>query len=243
MVINMKIALAAVCYRNREIAFNVSQMKKWMREAKNHGADLVCFGETFLQGFDALTWNFEEDKTIAVPADGAVFDDLKSATAEIGIDLLFGYNELDGDAIYSSAALLGNGELIHNYRRITKGWKEYYKTDDHYREGDKPVVFGYRGLNCLIALCGDLWDRTEDFALGEDVLFWPLYITYTPAEWRKEGEQFEYALKASEAAETTLLINSLSDTNDAYGGCSWFDCGEIREHLEMGREGLLYVEV
>jgi len=239
----MKIALAAVCYRNRDLAFNVSQIKKWMLEAKRHGADLVCFGEAFLQGFDALTWKFEEDRDIAVSADGEVFAELKQASREIGIDLLFGYNELDGDGIYSSAALLGNGELIQNYRRITKGWKEYDKTDSHYREGDCPELFEYRGLRCLIALCGDLWDRTEDFALGEDVLFWPLYVTYTPAEWKKEGEQFEYASKAAEAAETVLLINSLSDTNDAYGGCSWFDCGEIRAYFEMGKEGLLYVEV
>jgi len=239
----MKIALAAACYKNRDLAFNAGQMKKWMHEAKSHGADLVCFGEAFLQGFDALTWKFEEDKEIAVSVDSAVFGELKLASREIGIDLLFGYNELDGDAIYSSCALISGGELLHNYRRITKGWKEYDKTDDHYREGECAQVFEYRGLRCMIALCGDLWDRTDDFACGEDVLFWPLYVTYTPSEWRKEGEQFEYAQKAAEAAETVLLINSLSDTNDAYGGCSWFDCGEIREHLEMGKEGLLYVEV
>lgn len=239
----MKIALAAVCYRNRDIAYNVSQIKKWMREAKKHGADVVCFGEAFLQGFDALSWNFEEDKTIAVATDSAVFSELKQATAEIDIGVLFGYNELDGEVIYSSAALLDNGDLLHNYRRITKGWKEFSKTDDHYREGDTPSMFKYHGLNCVIALCGDLWERTEDFSLGEDVLFWPLYVTYTPAEWKKEGEHYEYASKAQEAAETTLLINSLSDTNDAFGGCSWFDCGEIRAYLDMGQEGLLYVEV
>lgn len=238
----MKIALAAARYRNNDIAFNVSQMKKYMAEAKSAGADIVCFGETFLQGFDALTWDFEKDKSIAVPTDSLVFDELKQATADLGIDLLFGYNELDGETIYSSAALLGGGKMLYNYRRISRGWKEYSRTDDHYREGDIIETFEYRGLNCVIALCGDLWDAPERFALGEDVLLWPVYICYTPAEW-KGGEHYEYACQAVAAADNVLLVNSISDTNDSFGGCSWFDCGEIREHFEMGREGLLFVEM
>lgn len=239
----MKIALAAARYRNRDIEFNVSQMIKWMQEAKAHGADIVCFGEAFLQGFDALTWDFEKDKETAVSADGPVFDRLKEATVRYGIDLMFGYDELDGESIYSSAALLSGGEMLYNYRRISRGWKEYCKTDDHYREGDAVGTFAYRGLNCVIALCGDLWDEPERFALGEDLLLWPVYISYTPDEWRKGGEQYEYACQAAEVTENVLLINSISDTNDAFGGCSWFDCGEIREHFEMGREGLLYVDM
>ncbi len=238
----MKIALAAVRNRNNDIEFNISQMKKYMLEAKSAGADVVCFGEAFLHGFDALTWDFDKDKNIAVSTDSELFDKLKLATTEIGVDLFFGYNELDGEAIYSSAALLSNGKMLYNYRRISRGWKEYSKTDEHYREGDIVETFEYHGLNCAIAICGDLWEAPDRFALGEDVLLWPVYISYTPAEW-KGGEHYEYACQAVAAADNVLLVNSISDTNDTFGGSSWFDCGEIREYFEMGKEGLLFVEM
>ena len=96
-----------------------------MQEAAAAGAELVCFGEAFLQGFNALTWQFDEDRHIALPADAREIVQIRSWTREIGIDVLFGWNELDGDALYSSCTLIGGGEISCNYRRISRGWKEY----------------------------------------------------------------------------------------------------------------------
>lgn len=63
----MKVALASARIVDRDINYNLSQMEKYMKVAKVMGADLVCFGEAFLQGFNALTWQYEEDKKIALP--------------------------------------------------------------------------------------------------------------------------------------------------------------------------------
>ena len=87
-----------------------------------------------------------------------MFSVIRNKSKEIGIDLLFGFIEKDGDKIYSSCALIENGALSHLYRRISKGWKEYSITDWHYDEGTAVRCFNYRGKKCLIALCGDLWD-------------------------------------------------------------------------------------
>ena len=85
----------------------------------------------------------------------------------MAIDLLFGYVEREGDSLYSSCALMQKGQLLYNYRRVSQGWKHYWRTDHHYREGDTVEVFSYRGKRCAIALCGDLWDNcAERFALG-----------------------------------------------------------------------------
>ncbi len=104
---------------------------------------------------------------------------IKALTKEIGIDVLFGYNELDDDTLYSSCALIADGKIIHNYRRISRGWKEYSKTDEHYKEGSSVEVFDYKGKKCIIGLCGDLCDYPERFALGEDLLLWPVYVCWT----------------------------------------------------------------
>ena len=57
----MKFALASARIVDRDINCNLSQMERYMKEAKEVGADLVCFGEAFLQGFNALSWQYEED--------------------------------------------------------------------------------------------------------------------------------------------------------------------------------------
>ncbi len=69
----MKIALASARFVNRDIEYNVSQIEHYMIDAQTNGAELVCFGETFLQGFDSLFWHFEEDLGVAISTDSNLF--------------------------------------------------------------------------------------------------------------------------------------------------------------------------
>ena len=91
----------------------------------------------------------EEDRKIALAISSHVFAQIKALTKEISIDVLFGYNEIEDDTLYSSCALMADGEIIYNYRRISRGWKEYSKTDEHYKEGSTVKVFDYQGKKCL----------------------------------------------------------------------------------------------
>lgn len=235
----MKIALASARFVNRDLNHNLAQMERFMRYARSQGAELVCFGEAFLQGFDAFVWDYSADRPLAVSVGGEVFHQLRRLTLEIGIDLLFGFLESDGERLYSSCALISKGEVHHRYRRITRGWKEFTKTNEHYCEGSTVIPFSYHGLSCVIALCGDLWEEPQRFALGQDVLFWPVYIDYSPEEWQREARE-EYALQAASVCSQTLLINSI-DT--AHGGCVFFQHGQVAAELPMGKENLLIVDL
>lgn len=237
----MKIALASARMIDRDISYNLSQMKCYMKEAKTNGADLVCFGEAFLQGFNALSWQYEEDRKIALATSSQEFTKIRTLTKEIDIDVLFGYNELEDESLYSSCALIAGGELVHNYRRISKGWKEYTKTDKHYKEGITVEIFDYKGKKCVIGLCGDLWDHPERFALGEDLLFWPVYVCWTQEEW-ENGGKLAYAEQAKLCCENTLYINSICD-GDAFGGAVQFFSGKMQRELPILNEGLLYVTI
>ena len=237
----MKIALASALIVDRDIPFNLSQMEKYMQEAKANGACLVCFGEAFLQGFNALSWQFEKDRKTALSTESEEFAKIKAWTREIGIDVLFGYNELDENAIYSSCALISAGETLQNYRRISKGWKEFSRTDEHYQEGEAVEIFDYHGKKCAIALCGDVWDFPERFALGEDLLFWPVYVSWTREEWENGGKK-EYAEQAKQCCPYTLYVNSLCK-GDAFGGAAVFADGNIQKELPLVQEGLLYAEI
>ena len=94
-------------------------------------ADLLCFGEVFLQGFDSLCWNYETDQSVAVGLSSAEMAQLKRWTVQYGISLMTGYIEKDRGKLYSSCAVISAGNIIYNYRRISKGWKEFSVTDEH----------------------------------------------------------------------------------------------------------------
>lgn len=237
----MKIALASARIADRDINYNLSQMEHYMKQAKAAEAELVCFGEAFLQGFNALSWQYEEDKKIALTTSSREFAQIKKLTKELGVGVLFGYNELEQESIYSSCVLITGGEIAHNYRRISKGWKEYSKTDEHYKEGSSVGVFDYKNKKCVIGLCGDLWEYPERFALGEDILFWPVYVCWTKEEW-ENGGKIEYAEQAKLCCENTLYVNSLCD-GDAFGGAVHFLGGEIQKELPIFHDGLLYVTI
>lgn len=235
----MKIGLASYEFRNNDVAFNISQMEKAMKSAQGK-ADLLCFGETFLQGFDALSWNYEADKDIAVSADSEVMKRLCGMTVRYGTDLLFGYIEKCGDVLYSSCALMEAGKLAYNYRRISKGWKEYSITDEHYAEGCDTCEILYRGQRVQIALCGDMWEYPERFQT-EGILIWPVYVNFELDEWaRYEGE---YAAQSLLAARKTLMVNPLSQEPRSHGGAFCFADGEVQEKLSCDTEGILIVEV
>ncbi len=237
----MKIALASARIIDRDTAYNLSQMERYMKKTKAEGAELVCFGEAFVQGFNALSWQYEEDRKIALTTASREFAQIRNLTKEIGIDVLFGYNELARESIYSSCALISDGEILHNYRRISKGWKEYTQTDEHYKEGSSVEVFDYKSKKCVIGLCGDLWEYPERFALGEDILFWPVYVCWTKEEW-ENGGKIEYAEQAKLCCENTLYVNSICD-GDAFGGAAHFACGKVQKELPIFNEGLLIVAV
>ena len=245
----MKIALASARVRNNDVPFNLAQLRKYMMQAKAQNADLICFGESFLQGFDAFSWEYEKDRAIALSVEDDLFRQLICESADLGIDLLFGFLERDGETLYSSCALLGGGRIIRLYRRVSVGWKEYTRTDEHYQEGNTVEVFDYRGKKCLIALCGDLWDVTAPlFLQNQELTFWPLYINFSKEEWvGEENERQQYAHKAAEFGGDVLMINSVDDPappeSPALGGCYWFVNGAVKAEHPLGSEGMLVVEI
>lgn len=235
----LRIGLAAYEFRNGDMSFNLSQIERAMTEAQGK-VDLLCFGESFLQGFDALTWQYEHDREIAVTRNDPVMRYLKALTARCGVDLLFGYTERDRERLYSSCAVLVDGAMAHNYRRVSIGWKEYDFTDEHYCEGATAAPFLYRGHAIRLALCGDLWAFPERFAT-DDLLIWPVYVSYTPEDWAENLP--EYAAHARSVARETLMVNSLSRDPVSHGGAFHFVDGVIAERLDFDREGILIVEL
>lgn len=235
----MKIGLAVYQFINNDISFNVSQIEKAMAAARGK-VQLLCFGETFLQGFDAMNWDYAHDREVAVTQDSKIIRTLRGMTLRYGVDLLFGYLEREDERLYSSCMVIEKGEILHNYRRISKGWKYYWVTDGHYCEGDAPSDFVYQGKKFRIALCGDLWDYPERFQT-EGILLWPVYVNFSLPDWQRYEQ--EYAQQAALAASQTLLINSITKEPEAIGGAFCYEKGQITARLPYHTEGILSVQV
>ena len=234
----MILGLVSYKFINNDMQFNICQIEKAIKQSKN--IDMLCFGETFLQGFDAFDWNYEHDKDIAINKDSDVMKNFEQLSLDNNIDLAFGYLEKENEDLYSSYAIIIDGKLAYNYRRITIGWKEYSLTDHHYKEGNEVLIFNYKGHNITIALCGDMWECPENFK-SNDLLIWPVYVNFTIDEWKIE--EIEYAKQALLACNNTLMINSLSENPDCYGGCFYFKDGQIKEKLKYNIEGILTIEI
>ena len=237
----LTIGLAQYKFINKDISFNLGQVKKAM-EACEGKVDLLCFGESFLQGFDSLSWDYETDKHIALDLDSPAIRQICDWSAAYDMAILLGYFEKANETIYSSSALICDGQVKANYRRISPGWKEL-DVDAHYQEGREVLDFSLKGRDFRVALCGDLWSEGWERFATERVLLWPVYVSFPLEEW-KEAEG-EYAAQASGIANTVLMVNSLSDEPDpvSHGGTFFFKKGEIVQKLAFDEESVLMVEL
>ena len=243
----MIIALAAVGFKNGDTAYNKEKIKETIREYSGR-ADLVLFGETFLQGFDSLTWNYEEDRQTAVSMDDPVIREIREAAEKNGIAVSFGYVEKEGDVLYSSQLAIGAaGEIINNFRRVSVGWKEPV-ADSHYQEGKEFPVFDYLGRKFTVGLCGDLWYEENIRKLKEiqaDIVLWPVYTDYPYEEWNKTVK-LEYAEQVAPLGKPVLYVNSVCLEREGYeiarGGAALFENGAIKCETPSGKESVLLVE-
>lgn len=245
----MKIALASVPVKNRDIEFNLHAMLGAIKDCSGK-ADLILFGESVLQGFDSLCWDYETDRRMAVSLTDAPIRRICEAARENRIAVSFGFIQHGGGVLYSSQVFIGaDGELVNVFHRVSIGWKEYTKTDSHYLEGQRFEAFSYGGKTFATGLCGDLWTegRPEEMkALNADIVLWPLWRDCEAGRWN-ESIKHEYAEQAALCGRDVLLVNPFCVDTDAEGyapgGSAHFRDGKIITEYPAGTPGILLVEV
>lgn len=235
----MRIGLAPYRFINNDVEYNLSQIKKALMDSKGK-VDLLCFGETFLQGFDSLTWRYDSDKDVAITVDSEVMDLLRAWSVEFDTAILLGYIEREEDTLYSSCAVLSKGTMIFNYRRISTGWKESSLCDEHYGEGEAVNSFKLGGKDLSIALCGDLWEYPDKFKT-DGLLIWPVYINFGLDDWA--NEESEYAEHAATVAKDVVMINSISDAPVSHGGAFYFKEGKTVVRTGFDSEEVMIIDL
>lgn len=240
--------LAAKSFINKDIYYNKKQIIETICDSSNK-ADLIVFGEAFLQGFDCLSWNYEEDINMALSINDEIINEIREKAKEKSVAISFGYIEKDEENIYSSQLTIDkNGDIINNYRRVSIGWKER-KAGNNYKEGCSFYLFKYNNISFSIGLCGDMWDDDNVNKMKElrpEVVLWPVYLDYNYNEWNN-SIKYEYSIQAQRFCDKVLCVNSFCLDKDedeiAKGGACYFEKGKIKEESLAGKESLLFVEI
>lgn len=245
----MKIALASAPVVTGDIRHNTDAILRAVEQCRGK-AELVVFGESVLQGFDSLRWDYETDQHMAVPLMDASIRRIRRAAKENGIAVSFGFIQRGEDALYSSQIFIGaDGGIETVFHRVSVGWKCHWITDGHYREGERFQKFHYGGKSFAIGLCGDLWTdgRPEEMkALNADVVLWPVWCDYNADEWNN-SIKYEYAEQAGLCGGCVLLVNpycaDAAENDAAAGGAACFKNGSVIVDVPAGDGGIQFVEV
>lgn len=249
----MTILLAALGFYTHDVEYN---QQKIIDTAKSYSgkADLLLFGESFLQGFECLSWDYEKDQNIALSQDSEIIQEIRKACKDYQIAISFGFIEKAENSLYTSQLTLGKqGETLQLFRRLSKGWKEPI-ADKHYKEGEQISPFSFLGKTFAIGLCGDLWTDSivEQFKNQKvDAILWPVYTDFNYQVWNST-EKLDYAKQAESIARHVLYVNSYcldrafianESIELARGGAVYFRDGEIVQECPAGEEGGLLVEL
>lgn len=245
----MKCALAAVGFLNEDVAYNKTVLADTLRKCAGK-ADVVIFGEAFLQGFSGINFTVEHDMAISIAREDRIFREIARMAQESSVAVSFGFIEKDGGCFFSSQMTIDrNGRVIDVYRRVSPGWKEP-SAGKEYCEGGGFHTFDFLGKKVAVGLCGDLWYEENIARLNElspDVVWWPVYTDYDASEWNRTAK-LEYAEQAGRINAPVLYVNSVcrdasGHCEIAQGGAALFDQCSIKEELAAGGEGILFVEV
>ncbi len=250
----MRCLLAAVASNNNNIEKNKNRMINLMKQYSGQ-ADILLFGEAYLQGFYAMEFNYDGDSKKAIYldndaiSDNAAISEIAKAAADSKIAVSFGFFEKAEGKIYSSQVTISaEGKIIDLYRRVSLGWKEP-DADGHYAEGESFHTFCYLGQKILVGICGDLWDNANIAAIREldpDVVFWPVYTDFNARNWNTVLKS-EYAKQVKDIPAVVLYVNSVCLDQEgedlAKGGAAVFYEGKIVQEVPAGSEQMLSIKV
>lgn len=244
----MKCALASMGFINENVVFNKNVIIDTMIKYANE-ADIVIFGEAFLQGFYGATFDIAHDNMLAITQDDPIMKDICSVASQYAVAVSFGFIEKAGEVFYSTQITIdSDGKVVDIFRRVSPGWKETF-AGEQYCEGKRFHTFRFMGKSIVVGLCGDLWfdeNVCEVAELRPDVVFWPVYTDFNYQKWNEEIK-YEYAKQAGKICEMVLYVNSYcldkEDHEIARGGSALFVNGKIDKEIPSGEEGVLVVEI
>lgn len=208
----MKIGLIVEKAKDFDIDHNLNIIIQTMKREKSN-CDLIFFGEGFLNGFDGVCFDYNEDiKKNFINKDDIIIAKIKQSAVTYNIAVGFGFYEKEKGDLYDSYMVVNSsGKEVLCYRRISPYWKPERLFGSKYRDGKDIIPFEINGTKMILGVCGDLYvkETREMFkACKADIYIWPLAMYSEQREWDLKDEEI-YRNIMLEFEKDVLFVNSL----------------------------------
>jgi len=132
----------------RDFEHNVETVLKQLEIAESKNVDVLCMPESFLHGyFDSK----EEALQYSIDLSSTEYAKLLEQFSQFQkTTLLLGLNEKQGDKIYNTVVVIGNGKHLGQYRKAYT-----YPPYNYFTLGKEFPVFEKRGVKFGITICID----------------------------------------------------------------------------------------
>jgi NAD+ synthase (glutamine-hydrolysing) len=148
----LTLALAQVDLLVGAVDGNIARIADASRRAREAGADVVVLPELALTGYPP------EDLLLRPGFIRRCDDALRRLASEVvGIDVIVGHPETDGEALYNAASLLRGGRVVATYRKHELPNYSVFDEKRHFRAGDAPCVVEVAGVPVGLTVCEDVW--------------------------------------------------------------------------------------
>jgi NAD+ synthase (glutamine-hydrolysing) len=238
----VKIGLAQINTRVGAIDANTRKVLEYAAAARERGCELVLFPELTLCGYppeDLLLHSGLRSRVEAAFAQ--VRDEVR------GIAVYVGYPEYQSDVIYNSAALVRDGRVLANHRKIALPNYAVFDEKRYFQPGDSATVVDIGGSKLGLVICEDIWVpgpcRTTAAAGAEAILV----VNGSPFHRAQQQVREEVlAARARETSRPLLYVNMVGGQDELVfdGGSVVVDArGDVQFRAPLFEEGLHVVEL
>jgi NAD+ synthase (glutamine-hydrolysing) len=148
----VKIGLAQINTRVGAIDANARKVLDYAGRARELGCSLVLFPELTLCGYPPEDLLLHRGLRVRVEtAFARVRDDVRGIAAYVG------YPEYDGDAIYNSAAMVRDGRVLANHRKVALPNYAVFDEKRYFQPGQSATVVDLEGHKLGLIICEDVW--------------------------------------------------------------------------------------
>ncbi|HXQ31740.1 MAG TPA: NAD+ synthase [Steroidobacteraceae bacterium] len=206
------------------------------------GADLVMLPELALAGYPPEDLLFHSGFRRQVRA---AVDRL---CREAGpVDVLFGYPEYAGRAIYNSAGLIRGGRVHANHHKEVLPNYKVFDEKRYFTAGQTPTLVDVKGGRVALLVCEDIWEpepAMQARAAGAEAL---LVINASPYQLHKQREREQVARARVTTVGLPLVYLNLVGGQDelVFDGNSFVLAadGTVTQRLPAWREATAIVEL
>ncbi len=239
----MRIALAQINTRVGAIDANTESVLEAAAQARDRlGCEFVLYPELTLSGYPPEDLLFHRGLRDRVEA---AFTRVREGVS--GIAMCLGYPEYDGEAIYNSAAMLRDGEILANHRKWALPNYAVFDEKRYFTAANGPTVTEIGGCRFGLIICEDAWTPEPCRACREAGAEVILVINGSPYHMNQVAERERIlAERARENGVPLIYLNLVGGQDELVfdGGSFAVDAGgEVVFRAPSFEAGIHVVEV